>query len=54
MNKEEQRLQLITSAIGGIMANPHTAPTAPAHFFNIAEDAIRVADAVIAQLENEH
>lgn len=39
-------------AMQGIMGNPHTSPTTAQHFKNIAEDAIKVAEELLKQLES--
>ena len=38
-------------AMQGIMTNNKTEPTIPIHFQNIAEDAVRIADELLKQLE---
>lgn len=40
-------------ALNGIMANQNTMPTEQYHFDNIAEDALRAADALLSALANE-
>lgn len=41
------RQYYIGQALAGIMANPNCVPTLQTHFNNIADDAGRVADAVL-------
>jgi len=40
-------------AVNGFCANPETLPTRQDHFDNLAEDAYRVADAMLAERNKE-
>ena len=45
-----KREYLAAMAMQGIMANSEYIPTVDAHFQNIAQDAVRAADALIKEL----
>jgi hypothetical protein len=48
-----KREYFAAKAMQGIMANNRAKPTKQEHFDNIAEDAVRSADALIRALANE-
>lgn len=50
--EQENRMMFISSAINGIMSSGLATPVRQHQFDNIAEDAIRLADAVINKLKS--
>lgn len=51
--KQHKREEFAKAALTGIMANPNCNPVDEVHYANIAEDAVTVADYLIALLEEK-
>lgn len=47
-----KREMFAMAAMQGIMGNPSANPTGEVHFHNIAEDAVKIADELLKQLES--
>lgn len=48
-----KREYFVVKAMKGIMANPNAQPTTNDHFTYIAQDAIKIADTLLLELEKE-